>query len=244
MRPVLALAAAASATIVWSAARGARADEAPRGPTQGFEFGARIGYSLPLGQVSGSGTTSFGGTTYYNTGRDLSDNFTGGLPLMLDVGYRIIPNVYVGGFVSYSFLFINQNVFGSDVGCNAMLSCSAHRVDLGANVQVHVLPDRTIDPWLGLGFGYEWVTVDLSESGQSGSVAFSGFQFVNFQVGLDYKPDAHWGVGPFVMLGMGEYDGGSESAGGVSQSIDLQDSKALHEWLTFGVRGVYDVGPI
>jgi hypothetical protein len=206
----------------------------------GFEIGARIGYAVPLGRTVGAGAQTIGGTTFQGAGRDLSDVFSGGLPLTLDAGYRIIPSVYVGAFFSYSFLFINSGQFGADVGCNAVLSCSGHQIDLGANVHFHMNPSRVVDPWIGLGLGYEWSTIGLSANGQSGSDVFSGFQFVNFQLGLDLKPDVRGGLGPFMTLSLGQYDSASASGGGQSVSSDVAN-KALHEWLTFGVRGVYDI---
>jgi hypothetical protein len=96
-----------------------------------------------------------------------------------------------------------------------------------------------VHPWIGLGFGYQWTAVDLSSNAQSGSAVYSGFQFVNLQLGLDLKAATRVGLGPFVTLGLGQYDHVSTSFGGQTASSDVANT-GLHGWLTFGVRAVYD----
>src|SRR5262249_13809999 len=148
MRIVQALAIAAAGYLVGV---DAHADE----PTaSGIELGVRAGYSFPLGSVSGSSVTTFGNTTVMQGGQSMSDAFTGRLPLMFDAGYRINPNIYVGLFLMYGFMFIN----GDKTQCNVSgVSCSAHEFEYGLNAHYHFLPETTFDPWLGVGFGFESV---------------------------------------------------------------------------------------
>lgn len=63
---------------------------------------------------------------------------------------------------------------------------------------------------------------------------------MNFQVGGDYHVTPSFGVGPFVALSLGQYSSASTSSGATSTSNDIPN-KAMHEWLTFGLRGVYDI---
>ena len=74
------------------------------------------------------------------------------------------------------------------------------------------------------------------------STDVSGFQFLNFQAGLDVKPDAHFGAGPFVTFSLGQYDKISVTEGALSERADPRN-EALHEWLTFGIRGIFDIAP-
>jgi len=58
--------------------------------------------------------------------------------------------------------------------------------------------------------------------------------------GADYKLEPNFGIGPLVSLSLGEYSNQQIcSAGGQCVSTSISNS-ALHEWLTFGVRGAYD----
>ena len=211
------------------------------GPT-GIELGVRAGYALPLGNAAGSSSSmvTSGGTTIVttSTGASLSDIVSGQIPLWVDAGYRITPNFYVGGFVQYGFAFIPNN---ASTGCGQSgVSCSGHDVMFGVDAHYHIMPGAPFDPWVGVGFGYEILTISLSEASQSGDVSVSGWQFVNFQVGGDYHVTPSFGVGPFAARSLGPYSSVSESAGSNSTSNDVAN-KVMHEWLTLGLRGVYDI---
>jgi hypothetical protein len=135
--------------------------------------------------------------------------------------------------------------------------CNFHGLRFGAQVHYHLAPERSLDPWIGAGIGYEWLTSSVSSSGSivpngapgpaSLSTTVHGFEFVNLQGGLDFKPweRSNFGVGPFVSFSLGEYDSGSIACGGTacnvvpsSRSSDVRE-KGIHEWLTLGVRGTF-----
>jgi outer membrane protein len=109
----------------------------------------------------------------------------------------------------------------------------------GLDSHYHLLPDQSVDPWVGLGVGYEILDFNVSVQGRS-STAANGFQFFNLQFGADYKALPNLGLGPFVMFGLGQYSNCSFSGSGAPSSCTVQET-ALHEWLTFGVRGEYDI---
>jgi hypothetical protein len=181
---------------------------------KGIEVGLRTGYSIPFGIADPTGNINKIAE---------SDLFTGRIPLWLDVGYRVSPHFLVGAYVTYGVLLIN----GAKTGCNQSdTSCSAHDLSFGIDAHYHLLPDRRLDPWFGIGFASEALSKSITQSGQSTSASKTGIQFFNVQTGLDYKVAPNLGVGPFVMLSVGEYS--------------VQDA-VLHEWLTIGVRGAYDI---
>ena len=227
MRFAIVAAGALAASAVVFSGNTARADATPTG----IEVGLRTGYSLPLGSVQGgvNGQPS----------QALGDALSGMLPIWVDAGYRLNPNMMVGAFFQYGIGFVNTS---KATGCSQNgVSCSANDLMFGAQFHYHLMPDQTIDPWAGIGIGYEILSASASAGGQSAGSSYSGFQFVNVQVGGDYKVMPNLGVGPFVMFSLGEFSGCSFSgglAGGASCSIP---SSALHEWLTFGIRGAYDI---
>ena len=64
-----------------------------------------------------------------------------------------------------------------------------------------------------------------------------GLEFVNLQAGADYRINGNLGLGPVVQFGLGSY--GSASVKGT----DIPNFQtATHEFLTLGLRGVYDIG--
>lgn len=197
----------------------------PAGPS-GLELGARLGYSIGLGSLTGAQNDS------------LSNTVSGRLPFGLDVGYRISPAFYVGGSFQYAPLFVASN---GTTGCGqGGVSCSGHDLQLGIQAAYHPVQAGALDPWVGLGVGYEMANVDITRGSTSASAQVTGFQFLNLTAGADYKLDSKFGIGPLVSLSLGEYSNQEVCAAGgecVSKSIS---NSALHEWLTFGVRGAYD----
>jgi hypothetical protein len=176
------------------------------------------------------------------SGADLGNVVDGQLPFWLDAGYRVSPELYVGGFLQFAVIFPHGNSLGVACGQNGV-SCGGNDIHAGIDLHYHFLPKTSFDPWAGVGVGYEWLNWSASAAGQSAGVTFAGWQFVDFQLGGDYKIAPNLGVGPFVMLSLGQYDTYSFS-GALQQAAgnggDIQN-KGLHEWLTFGVRGTYDI---
>ncbi len=113
------------------------------------------------------------------------------------------------------------------------------------------LPDAPFDPWIGLGMGYEWLTI--SESGTltvagvseafDGNVTGKGLQFINLQAGGDCHVSPAFGLGPFISFSAGQYSSYSSTvtAAGVEQKQSGDISQGTHEWLTLGVRGQFNI---
>jgi hypothetical protein len=192
-----------------------------------------------MGQTTGATSVTLNGITASVPASDLSSSVNGQLPLWLDVGYRISPEIYVGGFLQFGVIFPANN---QTTGCGQNgQSCGGNDVLAGVDFHYHFLPKTSFDPWAGVGVAYEWLNTSSSSGGQSSGGQLAGWQYVNFQLGGDYKIAPNIGIGPFVMLSLGQYDSYSFSGSqGASTSGDVP-SKALHEWLTFGVRGTYDI---
>jgi hypothetical protein len=200
----------------------------------GFEVGLRTGYSIALGTSSRD--------------TDLNDVVSGTIPIWLDLGYRITPNVMVGLYGSYGFGFVGSNAIGCD---QSGVDCNVHNIRFGGQVHYHFTPDRSTDPWIGAGFGYEWLSQSVSASVLGNSFDLSGtvhgFEFINLQGGLDFKPSdsSNFGIGPFIAFSLAEYASGSAScSGSVCGQLDLNagsdiGDKSVHEWLTLGVRGTF-----
>jgi len=206
----------------------------------GFELGGRLGYGIPLGKADGDS--------------DLSDGISGMVPLQLDLGYRATPALSVGGYLMYGFGFAGNTISDRCDVANATpgvsASCGAHDLRLGLQAQYHFIPKRKLDPWVGLGLGYEWLTltVDASAAGQHADVSSTGkgFEFINLQGGLDFNLSPGFGLGPFLSFSVGQYSSTSSSCSGdctgvTETSGDVAD-KAIHQWLLLGVRGTFVFG--
>jgi hypothetical protein len=188
---------------------------AARAARDGPEIGLRSGFSVPFGKVDGAATAS------------ISDAFSGFIPLSVDLGWRFTPDFYAGLTGSYAF--------GLPKDCPSNLSCSGHDVALGIDLRYHLRPDESFDPWLGIGAGYEWFTIGVSQGANSASATAQGFEFVHAQLGADVSVSPNVAWGPFIQLTLGQYRHESASSGGSTTSADVTNT-ALHEFLTFGVR--------
>ena len=190
----------------------ARAEE-----DQGVQLAARVGFTLPFGSVlgdNGGGASSF------------SDTFTGFIPFELEAGYRINPNIMVGAFLQYGI--------GLPKNCATGASCSGHDISFGIQGHYHFAPKEQIDPWGGVGIGYEILGLSQSGSTSNGDLTLSGFQYITLQGGVDFPVAANFKLAPFINLAIGSYT--NESFNGNSSS---SFNSAVHELVTVGLRGSF-----
>lgn len=192
---VIAGGALAAAAVVLSGSS-ARADATPTG----LEVGLRTGYAIPGGDAREAAA--------------LGDTLSGTIPIWIDAGYRFHPNAMIGAFFQYGIGLVNTSGTGQAFPladgktCGSATNCSASDMTFGVQFHYHLLPDQTIDPWGGVGFGYEILVLDDPGTANAtgvGGESYGGFQFVNLQIGADYKLTLKLGIGPFAMFSLGEY---------------------------------------
>jgi hypothetical protein len=206
---------------------------ADEGDGTGVELGLRLGYGVPLGSAAENA--------------DLSDFIKGQIPIWVDLGYRITPNVMAGAYFFYGFGLV------ADRMCQEPADCSAHDMRLGLQGQYRFSPDGEINPWLGAGVGLEWLgnSAEVSQGAMKMSLSSTlfGIQFLDLQGGVDFAVSETAGIGPFLSLSLAQFNSGSASAScsGLPAGFSCNSSgtdgdinnKALHEWLIIGARGVY-----
>jgi hypothetical protein len=181
-----------------------------------FEAALRVAFSLPFGMTA-------------NGDVSLSDAASFTIPIGVDVGVRLGGILFLGGYFQYGF-------FGSPgaTACSSA-SCSSNTVSVGVEFLFHPLGNAAVDPWFGFGSGWEWLNFNASGPGGTGSAQYSGWEFVNLQVGLDFAIGSLLKLGPYAAFSVGQYSSVRVTLNGGSASGDVTD-KALHEWLSFGVR--------
>jgi hypothetical protein len=180
----------------------------------GVSLSARLAFAVPMGSLA-EGTT-------------LSDGISGGLPVILEVAGRINRNVSVGLVGQYGYMMTKN--------CDTGASCSASDYQVLVEGIYNLRTGSTIDPWFGLGVGWEKLSLSESAGGASQSASVSGLGLVALQVGGNFVAAPQVEVGPFLSFSMGKY--GSASASGQSADIPMT---AFHEWLQIGVRGTFNL---
>jgi hypothetical protein len=206
-------------------------------------MGARLGYGLPFGNASAG------------DGHEVKQLIVGQVPFWLDAGARINQRFFVGAYFHYGFGIESSTV--SDLckadkadaaAADVDVSCNVHETRLGAEFLYHILPMQDLDPWVGIGFGYEWLglseTADSGEASATQTIGAHGFEFINLQLGLDFSVSENVGLGPFVAFSLAEYRKGTLSCSGDCSADSISGDiggKALHEWLLFGARVTFQL---
>jgi hypothetical protein len=206
----------------------------------GLEAGLRVGYALPVGDLSGEQT--------------LGDWVHGQAPLIVDLGARIADRWFVGGYAEYALGVVGERPANDCEGLGSRLgsdpSCRSHGVRLGLQAHFHFRPRALVDPWIGLGSGYEWLSFGASAESERAREAditfdFRGFEYANLQLGCDLLLRTIGALGPFVALSIGRYHrAGIECAGdcagfGPYFSARSIEKQAVHGWLFVGVRATF-----
>lgn len=199
---------------------------------RGLSLGLRAGYGGPFGRFGSLGKSE---------GGEVGDSVANVIPLQLDAGYFFNSHLSLGAFFQYGVGLLSED-------CPDGGSCSARQLRFGVNVAYHFQPTETLEPWVGLGVGYEVLDMNVStgEGGLSARVgtAVRGLEFASLQGGLDYRVSRTFSVGPFVTLTAGQYsvvtsrieaDEDSPFFEDVEATEDIE-RKALHAWLQGGVR--------
>lgn len=189
-----------------------------------IHLGVGLGYMLPMGQVQGD--MDVAGTTV--KGADLSEVVSGGIALpWVEAGYFLTPQVEVGLYLNYGLLSV------ADDSCPDGADCSASLLRYGLQGQFHLGRGESTDIYFGLGLGLENVSTTVEAGGQSADGSISGME-LNLLAGADFQVADGIALGPMVSFSLGQYS--SAEAGGKSADIE---EKALHQWLTLGVKGSF-----
>jgi hypothetical protein len=191
---------------------------------RGVSLGLRLGWGFPAGLLS--------------KGDSLSSNLSGMVPVWIDAGYRLSHQIYLGVFFQWGVALVaNQS-------CPANLSCSAKDIRFGIDAHLGlgdllgISARLPIDPWVGIGAGYEITSVDLAAAGTTASVTYRGFEFGNVQLGIDYTGFGALRVGGFFTTTLARYSQLTQEV--ATGSRDFTPDQGFHLWLIAGVRGRYD----
>jgi hypothetical protein len=186
---------------------------APTASYAQFQLGLRAGFAPAMGDFAKD--------------QKMSDGVKSQIPIQLDASYKLTKDIAVGGYFSYGF-----GQFNSDA-CPAGADCSASVMRFGVQgLYTFNQLQAPMVPWAGIGFGYEMGSGSIGDTDTS----VSGFEFVNLQVGGDYRVNEQFAFGPYLQFSVGQYSKADLGAG----SDDIQD-KALHQWFGFGLRGTFDL---
>lgn len=193
----------------------------------------KVAYALPIGDVWVASP--------WNPAWTMTSVWTGAVPVEVAARYRFTPNISVGPYFQWGPAFTTSTGFDSISGS------AGTDMRLGLELVYGFAPDAGMNPWASYGMGWEWTKYSGTKSGQSAAVTVNGWEYLNFQVGLDFKLARAFAVGPYVGFSAGTYSsivasGASNTGpgGNYGGSVDLA-ARAFHGWFQFGVKGTLNL---
>jgi hypothetical protein len=199
----------------------------PAAASAQLSLGARLGYGIPMGDAEDTEDGS------------LKDGISGIVPLQLEVGYKLTPALTLGGYVSGAYGFVGDQF--EDECDTSGVDCSARVWRVGAQLLYSFAnASPSFAPWIGVGAGYEWASIKLEGGGEEAKVGYDGFEFLNLQAGADWKAGGNLSFGPFIMFSLGQYSNFDVESPAGDFDGDIEE-KAMHQWLTIGLRGTLDI---
>jgi outer membrane protein W len=190
-----------------------------------FQLGLRVGFAPAMGDAAKD--------------EKMSDGVKSQIPVQLDATYKVTPEVAVGAYASYGFGQVALDE--CDIGG---VDCSARVLRFGVQgLYTFNQVQSALVPWAGVGFGYEMGGLEMTAGGEKANLDYRGFEFLNLQVGGDYKVNENFSIGPYAQFSITQYSNAK-----FENSIDPVDNydgsitdKGVHEWFGFGVRGKFDL---
>jgi hypothetical protein len=197
----------------------------------GFEAGLRLGIGLPVGSA---------GKGALGDQRKMGDLVTWRSPVWVDVAYRVSPVASFG-------LYGQIGVGGTGDLCAG--KCNWSDLRLGAQGKWRLNPGDAVDPWLGLGVGFESLGFQTRElqPQEEGAIPFwarSTERLIGpellLQAGLGLRVDDSVQLGPFVSASVGSYVGDHYECDleGCPGGSSVNGS-GFHAWLGVGLSGSY-----
>jgi hypothetical protein len=170
---------------------------------------------------------------------DLSSYAAGMVPLWADLGYRVNPHWYVGGYFQLGIVNTSGDYCKRNAGSG---DCSSSGTDIrfGALARYTFKPGAKIAPWFGVSTGYEFTSLSITVKDNTADSTAKGWEFIGLHFGADFRPDPSVTLGPVLMASFGQYGSQSTSNTSNSSSTDYNNT-ALHQWVFFGLRGQYDL---
>ena len=187
---------------------------------RGFQLVVRSGYTKQFGKIAD------------RQGGEMSGIFPSQVPLVLDIGARPIPQLFLGGSFRYAFVQLGDKF---DTACSGSVSCSAYGFALGGMIAVHFAPLSELDPWLGVGMAFSSEQVNAQTDLGKSRLAFRGIDWLRASFGVDYKLSRVLRLGGYAELAATKYFDYVGDFDGTRYGAELKDTTS-HYGLTIGPR--------
>lgn len=148
-------------------------------------------------------------------GRDMAklDDLTGpGGGGEIQIGYRATPNFALGGYASLAGYADGKGQVGKDTD---VVTATA-----GIKADWHFRPSTNVDPWVSLGGGMRWMSIDAHAANDT---RLFGIDVARLQVGVDYRVSPTLSLSPVVGATATMFLRGNAGAGADWMAIEDRD---------------------
>jgi hypothetical protein len=156
----------------------------------------------------------------------LTDVAQAGGGVQVGVGYRVIPQLTLGGYGSWG-------AFGRGEAVDS--STNIYTATAGFEADWHILPGHSVlDPWVSLGSGWRGYWLSSSQ----GTTSLQGVEIAKLQVGLDYRIDKAVALGPVFGVDVNTFF--TQSTPELSTFTNISNPHA-NTFLFAGLQGRFDI---
>jgi hypothetical protein len=191
---------------------------------RGFQAALRSGVQLPWGEASDA------------DGDELSARYGWQVPILIDIGFKLHKPWFFGAYGGVGYGSIGSGNVAEEACGAPGVTCSTLSYQVGGQVQFHLAPSDRLNPWFGLGGGYEWFRQELRSAQYSEEQETSGIALLKAFFGLDYRYRELFGFGPFTELSLGRFQATRTFVDGERTHEGPVEPGAWHGFLTLGVR--------
>jgi hypothetical protein len=151
----------------------------------------------------------------------------------MDGGVRLTPE-WMAGLFADAGLGNTGSTFRS--ACRADgYTCGTVTLRLGAQLRYAFTPRAPDTGWVAVGTGWESTEVSDSEfSDNPRQVTLSGWEYLRFTAGIDFRGNGTVGWGAYGLVALGRYSTVEDASGTRHLS-----SAPTHAWIQVGVRTVF-----
>lgn len=169
-------------------------------------------------------------------GDNLSARYGWQVPLLVDAGFKLQKPWFLGLYGGVGFGTLGSGNEAEQACSDQGVECSTLSYQFGVQAQYHFAASDRLNPWLGMGGGYEVFRQSLSYADYSETQQTAGIALVKLALGLDYR--AAFGFGPFVEVSLGRFQSTRTEIDGNEAHEGPVEPGAFHGFFTIGARFV------
>ncbi len=210
----------------------------PYGPPPGYRPAPHAGHRdgmppiTPLYGAFGIGGLFLGGESERDLAMDRT--FDPQLDIFLEGGLRLNPYLALGLYVDLG-VGDPASEIRNDPNCSAPgRDCTATTGRVGILLRHTFSPRAYSTPWISVGTGFEWGSVDLQDDDGSHSqeyFSYRGWEMLRLMMGVDLRTNPVFGIGLYGGVGFGRYSTYKDALG----EVDL-GHQPFHTTVEAGLR--------